>query len=276
MSPAAIAKLIAAEDLKAIRAVGTATTTIARVAERFAETILAGGNVYYIGAGTSGRLGVIDAAELVPTFGLPRSGAGSAIGVIAGGPKALARSVEGAEDSEAAGRAAVARAMPRDLVIGISASSLAPYVRAALETAKRRGAATVLVTMNKIPRPRFVDHLIAVPVGPEVISGSTRMKSGLATKSILHNVSTTAMVIAGKVHGNRMVDLKTWCSKLEARGRRLVAEIGGVDSARAEETLNRAHGDVKLAIVMANREISAPAAAELLKRHRGKLRPCLC
>lgn len=272
MSALAIAQLIAREDRKAIEAVSTATKTIAQVARRFCDAIVGGGNVYYVGAGTSGRLGVIDAAELVPTFSLPRSGAGSAKGFIAGGLKALAQSVEGAEDDVHAGAKVGNLAQKGDLVIGISASSLAPYVRAALIAAKENGAATSLVTMNKIKRPPFVDFLIAVRVGPEVLAGSTRMKSGLATKSVLHNISTTAMVLAGKVLGNQMVDLKTWCSKLEARGQRLISTIGNVPPPEAEQILKSARGDVKAGIVMARRKIGRSAAIELLRKSKGDLR----
>jgi N-acetylmuramic acid 6-phosphate etherase len=277
MSPPAIARLIADEDLRAIKAVRSASAVISRVAVDFAAAIRAGGRVLYLGAGTSGRLGVIDAAELVPTFGLPRRGKGSAVGRIAGGWRALRRSVEGAEDSIDAGRASVKdlRITSRDLVIGISASSLAPYVRAALEEAHARGARTALVTMNRIPRPGFVDHLIAVLVGPEVVAGSTRMKSGLATKSILHAISTTAMILCGKVHGNRMVDLKPWCSKLEARGARLIVEIGDVSPRIAGRILEASHGEVKAGIVMARHDCSLAEARKRLAAASGDLRRAL-
>lgn len=277
MTPRTIVRLIASEDAAAIARIGRSADIIVAVAKKFAAAIKTGGRVVYIGAGTSGRLGVIDAAELVPTFGLPFNGSGSALGLIAGGPKALSRSIEGAEDNAAKARAEIAalKLGRRDLAIGISASSMAPYVRAALEAAKKRGVATALVTMNRIPRPAFVDHLVAVPVGPEVLAGSTRMKSGLATKSILHTISTTAMVIAGKVYGNRMVDLKPWCAKLDARATRLLVDLGGVSPREARRVRRSARDRIKPAIVMARLDCSLSEAETRLARAKGNLRKAL-
>lgn len=275
MRPEAVARLIAREDLRALRAVARATPRLAAVSRLFARTVLAGGRAWYVGAGTSGRLGVVDAAELPPTFGMPKSGRGAVKGVIAGGNLALRRSVEGAEDHAAAGARAIGAVRAEDLVIGISASSLAPFVRGALQRAKRRGAATVLLTMNRLPRPAYVDELVAIEVGPEVLTGSTRMKSGLATKAALHNISTTAMVLAGKVYGNRMVDVKLWCAKLRARGERLVADLGGVSRPRARRLLRLAGEDVKRAIVMARCGVAARAAAARLAQAGGDLRRAL-
>ncbi len=277
MKPTEIVRLIAAEDARAVARIAESADTIAAVARDFANAIVSGGRVVYIGAGTSGRLGVIDAAELVPTFGLPRKGPGSAMGLIAGGPAALRRSIEGAEDDAARGRAEIDALKLRgnDLVIGISASSMAPYVRGALAAAHARKSSTALVTMNIIPRPRYVDHLIAVPVGPEVLAGSTRMKSGLTTKSILHSISTTAMVIAGKVYGNRMVDLKTWCAKLDARANRLMIDIGGVSRKEALLIRKEARDDIKLALVMARTGLSRKDSRARLKNAGGNLRAAL-
>lgn len=277
MKPEAVARLIASEDARAIAAVRCVAPAIAAAARLFAEAVVEGKRIAYIGAGTSGRLGVIDAAELPPTFGMPRQGRKAVIGIMAGGSRALRRSAEGAEDDAATGRRAVARLGfgAGDLLIGISASSLAPFVRAALEEAKRRGSGTVLVTMNRVARPRYVDLLIAPVVGPEVLAGSTRMKAGLATKAVLHNLSTTAMVLAGKVYGNRMVDLKMWCAKLVARGERLVAELGGVSRPVARRLLREAHGDLKAAIVMAHRECEHHEAVHHLRAAKGRLRHAL-
>jgi N-acetylmuramic acid 6-phosphate etherase len=277
MKPAAIVRLINREDRRAVAAVGAAADAIAAVAERFAAAILGGGRVAYLGAGTSGRMGTLDASELPPTFGLPFSGPGSVLGIIAGGPRALRRSVEGAEDSIVEGAAAIRRGRlgQGDLVIGISASSLAPYVRAALGEAKRRGAVTALVTMNRVPQPAFVDHLIVVETGPEVLAGSTRMKSGLATKAVLHAISTTAMILCGKVYGNRMIDLRAWCAKLEARAHRLIEDIGGVSPHRAQALFRLAAGDVKSAIVMARLGVARSEAARLLQAADGSLRKIL-
>lgn len=272
-----LVRRIAREDLSAMRVAAACAPALAPLAERFARVVLAGGRVLYVGAGTSGRLGVLDAAELVPTYGMPRSGPGSVLGRIAGGWLALRRSVEGAEDDRAAGRRAVTALGlgAGDLVIGISASSLAPYVRASLEEARVRGAGTALITMNRIVRPEFVEVLVAVPVGPEVVAGSTRMKSGLVTKQVLHTLSTAAMVLAGKVYGNRMVDLKTWCSKLEARGLRLVVEIGRVDRGRASRMLGEARGEVRTAIVMARLGVGAAEARRRIRARGGRLRDLL-
>lgn len=272
-----IARIIADEDAAAVALVADAAGPIARAARIFADAILAGGRAVYVGAGTSGRLGVLDAAELPPTYGMPRGGRGSAVGVIAGGYGALRRSVEGAEDDAAAGAGAVKslRLGKRDLVIGISASSMAPFVRAALSEAKNRGAATVFVTMNRVAKPGFVDVMIPVIVGPEVIAGSTRMKSGLATKAILHNISTTAMILCGKVYGNRMVDLRLWCDKLRARGVRLVSEVGEVPPEKARRILRECHDDVRVAIVTARLGCAPAEARRKLEAAKGRLRAVL-
>lgn len=260
-----------------MRVAAASAPALVPLVERFARVILSGGRVLYLGAGTSGRLGVLDAAELVPTYGMPRSGPGSVLGRIAGGWLALRRSVEGAEDDRQAGRSEITSLGigSRDLVIGISASSLAPYVRAALEEASVRGAQTALITMNRIPCPAFVQVLVSIPVGPEVVAGSTRMKSGLVTKAVLHNLSTSAMVLAGKVYGNRMVDLKPWCSKLEARGLRLVVELGRVGKNRARVLLKAARGEVRTAIVMARLGLGAAEARRRIRAVGGRLRNLL-
>ncbi len=277
MPARAVARLILDEDRAALSAALSALPAATRVAEVFARVILGGGRVYYVGAGTSGRLGVIDAAELVPTFGMPFEGRGSVHGIMAGGWTALRRSVEGAEDDAGAGRAAATkrRIGAGDLVIGISASSLAPYVRAALKESKRRGAATALLTMNRVSRPAFVDTLVVAVAGPEVIAGSTRMKSGLVTKALLHNISTTAMVLCGKVYGNRMIDLRAWCTKLEARGARLIEEIGGVSRRRAAAILAASGGRVKTGLVMARFGVDRAEAERRLSAVRGDCRALL-
>ncbi|RMH58989.1 MAG: N-acetylmuramic acid 6-phosphate etherase [Candidatus Hydrogenedentota bacterium] len=275
LPPHAVSALILREDCKALREVRHRIPEIVQAAQLFSASIVNGGRVFYVGAGTSGRMGVIDAAELPPTFGLPPTGKGSAVGVIAGGARALRRSQEGAEDDAEAGRRAIRSAKRGDLVIGISASSMATFVRAALEEAKAGGAATALVTMNRIRKPRFVDVLIAVEVGPEVIAGSTRMKSGLVTKAILHNISTTAMVLAKKIYGNRMVDLQPWCAKLKARSERILCEIGGVEIRRARRLLKESGGNVKAALVMARLGCDRTRAEEILEEVGGDLRSAL-
>ena len=269
-----ISKIIVAEDLQAVRAVAAVTPQIAKVARVFAQSIVSGGRVIYVGAGTSGRLGTIDAAELPPTFGIPKKGKGSAVGVMAGGYLALRQSVEAAEDNGPKGAAEIRKLKigKGDLVIGISASSFAPFVRDALKEGRKLGASTALITMNKIKKPAFVETLIAVVVGPEVVTGSTRMKAGLATKAILHNISTTAMILAGKVYGNRMVDLQCWCDKLWARGQRLIMEYGDVSAAKSRAILKETNGSVKPAILIAKTGCSRNQADVLLSKNNQSLR----
>lgn len=266
--------LLHAEDRRALDAVRRALPQLTHLVGLVDRALAAGGRLIYIGAGTSGRLGVADAAELPPTFGLPF---GRCVGVIAGGARALRRSVEGAEDRTADGVRAIRRLRVdrRDAVVGISASSLAPYVRAALREAKRRGAATALVTMNRIRRPRGVDLVVAAEVGPEAIAGSTRMKAGLATKAILASLSTAAMVRRGKVYGNRMVDLHPWSAKLEARARRILRDLLGLGPAAADRLLARAGGRVKTALVMGRLGVDRTEARRLLRAAGGDLRRVL-
>lgn len=164
------------------------------------------------------------------------------------------------------------RVGPRDLVVGISASSLAAFVDAALREAKRRGASTALVTMNRVRRPRHVDAVVAAEVGPEAVAGSTRMKSGLAAKAILASLSTAAMVRRGKVYGNLMVDLSPWCAKLEARARRILGRLLGVGPAPADRLLARASGSVKTALVMDVLGVPAAEARRRLRAAGGNLR----
>ncbi len=203
----------------------------------------------YVGAGTSGRLGVLDASECPPTFGVPPS---QIQAVIAGGRRALTRAVEGAEDDKAAGAAAVRRfrAAPKDVVCGISASASTPYVLGALAEARKRKARTVLVCCNP-PRPRTkVDILILAPTGPELVAGSTRLKAGTATKLILNALTTAAFVSLGKVYRGRMVDMHPANAKLRARATRMVSELTELPVAKARRLLNAADGSVKVALAM--------------------------
>ncbi|HBW47479.1 TPA: N-acetylmuramic acid 6-phosphate etherase [bacterium] len=273
MTPIEVMKLIHSEDKYALNRIKKVLPIMTKVAQDFSKVITEGGRVFYIGAGTSGRMGVIDSAELVPTFGLPFSGRGSAKGIIAGGNLALRKSVEGAEDDASAGRKEIIKnkICKEDLVIGISASSLAPFVRAALKEAFKRGARTALITMNKIPKPNYIHNLISIVVGPEVITGSTRMKAGLITKAILHNISTTAMVLSKKIYGNKMIDLKTWCSKLEARGSRLIKDLTGISEKKARAILALSKGRVKTALVMAKLNCSVSEAKKIIKSQNGDL-----
>ncbi len=210
------------EDLRAVRAVGEAGDDIAALADALVTTIRAGGRLYYVGAGTSGRLGALDAAEWPPTFGTEPS---LAQAVIAGGPKALQGAVEEIEAKPAAGAAAVRKVTKKDLVIGITASGTTPFVMGALAEARRRGATTALVTCN--PRVRAkVDHRVTADTGAELVAGSTRLKAGTATKLILNAVSTAAMIRLGRIQKGRMAYLKPLNPKLRARAARIARDLG--------------------------------------------------
>ena len=237
------------EDLAAVRAVRSALPALAEAARAVADALRAGGRLLYVGAGTSGRLGVLDASECPPTFGSPPS---QVQAVIAGGRRALTRAVEGAEDDTAAGAQAVRRfrAGPQDVVCGISASASTPYVLGALAEARRRKARTVLVCCNP-PEPRTrVDILILAVTGPELVAGSTRLKAGTATKLILNAITTAAFVSLGKVYRGRMVDVRPANAKLQARAVRMVAELTELPLAQARRLLSAAGGSVKVALAM--------------------------
>lgn len=269
-----ILERIHAEDLRAFEAVGEVLAEIARAAAMVEEAFRSGGRLIYAGAGTSGRLGVLDAAECPPTFG---SDPGMVIGVVAGGPEALVRSQEGAEDRADEGQAALTELEvgPRDVVVGIAAGSTTPYAIGALREARRRGATTVLLAC--VPRQDIeiageVDLVIAPLTGAEVIAGSTRMKAGTATKLVLNMLTTTAMVRIGKTYGNRMVDLRIGSEKLADRGRRIVRELLGVPAVEAERLLEAAGGNVKTALVMGRRKVDRAEAERLLDAAGGFLR----
>ncbi len=246
-----IVDLINAEDATIAPAVHRVRDHIARAIDLVVTAFQGGGRLIYVGAGTSGRLGVLDAAECPPTFGTPPD---MVIGVIAGGYGALVKSVEGAEDDVDAGAAAMdtARVGPKDVVFGIAASGTTPYVGAALARAQTLGAVTGLVSCSEPPKllAETCDVVILPKVGPEALTGSTRMKAGTATKLVLNTITTGAMIRLGKVYGNLMVDLMAWSDKLTDRGERIVMECCGVDRARARAAIEAAEGSVKLAIVM--------------------------
>jgi len=265
-----IAALMNREDARAVRAVGRVAGDIAAAVDLIVAALRAGGRLIFVGAGTSGRLGVLEAAECPPTFGTPPSRVQA---VMAGGRAAVFRSREGAEDDARAGaRAARVRARTGDVVVGVSASGVTPFVRGALTAARRAGARTVLVTCGAT-RGR-ADITIAPAPGPEVLAGSTRLKAGTATKLVLNTLTTASMARLGKVYGNRMVDVQPRSRKLRARAARLVAEIGAVSTARARRLLAAADGRVPVAIVMARRDLPSDAAAHAL-RAAGSLRPVI-
>ena len=268
-----IVDLLNAEDRTVPEAVGRCRTDIARAIDLALEAFRAGGRLLYVGAGTSGRLGVLDAAECPPTFGSPPE---MVVGVIAGGYPALVKSQEGAEDDVNAGMAAMdaQRVTEKDLVVGIAASGTTPFVRAALSRAQTIGATTALLTCADPPEilARTCDLLIVVRVGPEALTGSTRLKAGTATKLVLNTITTGAMVRLGKAYGNLMVDLVALSDKLRDRGERIVMEAGGVDRPKARAAIDAARGSVKVAVVMARRGIARDDAVRLLEKAGGVTR----
>jgi N-acetylmuramic acid 6-phosphate etherase len=274
MAPEAIVRLMAREERRSARAVEAVAPAIARAAERCAEAIAAGGRIVYVGAGTSGRLGTLDASECPPTFGTRPS---QVVAVMAGGARALRRAVEGAEDREADARRALARlrVSARDVVIGIAASGVTPFARAALAWARARGAGTVLVTCAPDAARVRCDVVIGLRVGPEVLAGSTRLKAGTATKMTLNAISTATMVLAGKCYGPRMVDLSLGSAKLRARARRIVADLTGRHGKDADALLRAAGGRVKVAIVMARLSLTRREAERRLRAADGRLRDLL-
>ncbi|PTL78147.1 N-acetylmuramic acid 6-phosphate etherase [Vitiosangium sp. GDMCC 1.1324] len=251
------------EDEAAVRAVRPALREVARVARAAADALRAGGRLLYVGAGTSGRLGVLDASECPPTFGTSPS---QVQAVIAGGRRAMTRAVEGAEDDAGAGAASMSRLRvgPRDVVCGVSASARTPFVLGALDEAKRRGARTVLVCCNR-PGPRVADHVLLADTGPELVAGSTRLKAGTATKLILNALTTTAFVTLGKVYRGRMVDVRPTNEKLRERAARMVAELTGLSPAAAKRLLEQAGNEVKVALAMHFTGLPAKEARRRLK-----------
>ena len=268
-----IVQRMSAEDARVPAAVAAALPAVAQVAERAAASFAAGGRLIYVGAGTSGRLGVLDAAECPPTFGSPP---GQVVGIIAGGAPSLLRSAEGVEDSAQAGVDDLAALAPGpvDTVVGISASHRTPYTVAAVEEARRRGCATAFITANaEVAVPG--DVVIRLLVGPEAVTGSTRLKAGTAQKLVLNMISTAAMVLSGKVYGNRMVDLQALSAKLVERGRGLLMELAGLDYAAASSRLVEAGGSVKTALLMELAAVDRRTAEARLAAAGGQLRRAL-
>lgn len=268
-----IVDLMNGEDASVAETVRGERENIARGIDLIVEGFRNGGRLVYVGAGTSGRLGVLDATECPPTFGVPST---MVVGVIAGGYGALVKSVEGAEDDVNAGMAAMdtAGVTNSDVVVGIAASGTTPYVRGALGRAQTIGARTMLFTCSTPPKvlAETCDVVINPVVGPEALTGSTRLKSGTATKLVLNTLTTGAMIRLGKVYGNLMVDLMAWSEKLVDRGERIVMECAGVDRAAARGAIAAAGGSVKLAIVMVRTGVSAERARALLAGADGLVR----
>ena len=272
LSPAEIVALINAEDRTVAVAVAEQAANVARAMEMAHDAFCRGGRLIYVGAGTSGRLGVLDAAEMPPTYGTDPA---MVVGVIAGGYDALVRAREGAEDEPGDG----AREMDRlsvasaDFVLGIATSGTTPFVHGALRRARERGARTGFLLCTPPGAELLARHdvVIALLVGPEVITGSTRMKAGTATKLVLNTITTGAMVLMGKVYGNLMVDLRVTCQKLQDRGERILMTTLGLERGPARELLKEAGGHVKTALVMARRDVATAEARALLAESGGRV-----
>jgi N-acetylmuramic acid 6-phosphate etherase len=271
LSARELVELINAEDRTVADAVAAEGDRIADAVELVVGRLRRGGRLVYVGAGTSGRLGVLDAAECPPTFGTDPE---MIQGVIAGGYGALVRAQEGAEDDVEGGSADIEGrgTGPKDVVMGIATCGGTPYVRAALLRARELGAATVFLCCTPLsPGEIEADVVISPLVGPEVVTGSTRMKAGTATKLVLNTITTAAMVLLGKTYGNLMVDLQATCDKLRDRARRILVEATGVGYADADATLRAAGGSVKLGIVMLKADVDGDTAARMLDEAGGSV-----
>jgi N-acetylmuramic acid 6-phosphate etherase len=270
-----IVELMIAEDRRVLSAVAREKERIALGAEMIADRLRRGGRLIFVGAGTSGRLGVLESAEMPPTFGTDQT---LVQAVMAGGRPATFRAKEGVEDNYEEGARAISRLRPsrKDVVIGVSASGMTPFVRGGLTRARKAGAKILFVTCDpQSELQTFVDLTIALSVGPEVIAGSTRLKAGTATKMVLNMLTTTAMVRIGKTYGNLMVDVRTGSDKLRDRARRIVNIVTGLDYDEADALLRRARWNVKAAVVMSKSGLSYPKALGRLKKAHGLVRDAL-
>jgi N-acetylmuramic acid 6-phosphate etherase len=275
MSALEIAQVMNREDARVAEAIEGELAQIARAIEEIAARLRRGGRLIYVGAGTSGRLGMLDAAECPPTFNIPST---RVLGVLAGGPIAQTRAREDQEDSFAAGEADVAGLAPGadDVVVGITASGRTPYALGALTCARAAGALTIGLACNTdTPLEALAEIMIAPVVGPEVITGSTRLKAGTAQKMVLNMLSTGCMILLGKTFGNLMVDVQATNLKLHERALTIVQRVTGQDRARAEELLQRGEGEVKTAILLGATTLTLEQAREHLAAHNGVLRTTL-
>lgn len=272
LSVRGLVDLFADENRRVDEAVRAASGSIAAFIEAAEAGFVAGGRLVYLGAGTSGRLGVLDASEAPPTFDVPE---GRVVGLIAGGDGALRRSSESKEDEPEGARAELERLglTERDAVLGIAAGGTTPYVVGGLALAKdlAPGCVTGMLSCSPIERPAGADHLIVVATGPELLTGSTRLKAGTATKVVLNTISTALMVRAGRVYGNLMVDLRATNDKLRDRAARLITMLTGLGRAEAFVLLGRAGGEVKVAVVMERRGVDAEGARRMLADAGGRL-----
>jgi N-acetylmuramic acid 6-phosphate etherase len=272
-TPALVALLVA-EHRHAVDAVLAQAVAIARAVDAIVARLSRGGSLHYVGAGSSGRIATLDAAEMPPTFGTPPD---LVQAHIAGGIAAFERAVEGAEDDGAAGERAMDESVgDGDAVVGISASGGAAFVVAAIERARRSGSYTLGVTnVENSPLARVAEHTIVLATGPEALAGSTRLKAATAQKIALNAISTAVMVRLGKVHDNLMIDLIASNAKLRRRALRLVTLLADIGEERAREMLDAAEGNVRVAVVMARRNLDVAQARALLDRHAGSLRAVL-
>jgi N-acetylmuramic acid 6-phosphate etherase len=275
LSPADIVEGMLNEDRKMLAAVHREKERIAVGVEIITQALRHGGRIVFVGAGTSGRLGVLESAEMPPTFG---TGPDLVLAIMAGGKNAVLSATEGVEDDYEEGARSVNRLDPtkRDVVIGVSASGMTPFVRGALTRARRAGSKIIFVTCD--PRTElqtFVDLTIAPSVGPEVIAGSTRLKAGTATKLVLNMLTTASMVRIGKTYGNLMVDVQTGSEKLRDRARRIITIVTGLEYEDADKLLRRAHWNVKEAIVMQKTGLTYTRAASKLRRAHDSMRDAI-
>ncbi|MCA1583745.1 MAG: N-acetylmuramic acid 6-phosphate etherase [Acidobacteria bacterium] len=272
---AGIVDLMLAEDRKVLTAVQRERDRIAVGADMLAKALRKGGRVVFVGAGTSGRLGVLESSEMPPTFG---TDATIVQAIMAGGRNAILRAKEGAEDDYEEGARQVHRLDPtkKDVLIGVSASGMTPFVRGALTRARQAGARIIFVTCD--PRTElqsFVDLTIAPAVGPEVIAGSTRLKAGTATKLVLNMLTTGAMILMGKTYGNLMVDVHVGSEKLRDRARRIVNIVTGLEAEEADKLLHKAHWNVKAAIVMQKTGLPMSKALTRLRKAHDQVRDAI-
>ena len=270
-----IIDIISGEDRRVVTAVHRERERIAHGIDILVGALRKGGRIFLVGAGTSGRLGVVEAAEMPPTFGTPPE---LVQAIMAGGQEAVFRAREGVEDNFEEGARSIARlrVTKRDVIIGVSASGITQFVRGALTAGRKKGARIIFVTCwPGTELQNYVDLIIAPVVGAEVIAGSTRLKAGTATKMVLNMLTTIAMIRVGKTYGNLMVDVKTGSEKLKDRARRIVAIVTGVGPEEAGELLLRAKWNVKAAIVMKKAGVSLPQALRKLKQSHDSIREAL-
>jgi N-acetylmuramic acid 6-phosphate etherase len=274
LSPDQMVRLMNREDQEVLRAIAGARPSIAKAIGLITGALRRGGRLFFVGAGTSGRLGVIEAAECPPTFNTPPS---LVQAIMAGGRSAVFLSKEGAEDSTQEAVSACHRVGlgKNDMVVGIAASGVTPFVGSALKVARRRKAQTVLLTCNPKCPKGLADVVILLRTGPEILSGSTRLKAGTACKMVLNMLTTASMVQLGKVYRNRMVDLQPKSRKLVERGIRLIRELGQVNEKEARRLFKDSRGRVKIAIVMARKQVSYLSAVRQLQQAGGFLRSVL-